>query len=286
MIEDPQDPQEFSQLPSKPPHGEEAEFPEGTSRLKMLTTSRESRHPEEPQTKPPAPAGANDYISELSEIRQNLVSDEVKATRSTSGLIRRITGSLRRVTGPLRSTGALRGPNKKFPSETSKPEISDAFLSNRLGGATVAEPQPIQLPETLDELRGVNSPAVETQDKAAEQAEKFVGGVEFALEDEQPLGDDQLDVPENRSISTPGLAEAAEEQNAEPDWMREIREEAARDAALAAARDAEQAGGKEKGSGSLPGRSTSEIATPRSRTGSLRDFFTGILGRSGKNANR
>lgn len=203
---------------------------------------------------------AEDYVS---EIRQRLASEESAGARKSGGLIRRLTGSARRPAPPRRGqTGPLREPSARPAGEGPAPsEIGDDFLADRLGGTvseTPAEPLPAEQPEEWSDL----GPESGWQEPAAPPL--FDAETVHRLET-GPLP--ELGIP------------AEEEQEPEPEWMKEIRKGSS--APVFPARPASPVKPPDAASaepGPEAGQETPPEQEPAARpTSSLRSFLTGLL---------
>ena len=173
---------------------------------------------------PDQPASTKAYESDyMTEIRQSLQSEDA----GTGGLLRRITGSLRKVTGSLRkATGPLPPapasaepePPKALEQRITPTEMADDFVSGRLGEASAAAPSAAPLYEEdlpdafFAPVSGENAP-VDSAGSGA-PAELPVDAADRAQAD-RPIDLSDLGMP------------VFDEDEPEPDWMAEIRQEAA-----------------------------------------------------------
>jgi hypothetical protein len=269
------------------PEGERSITPVERGPILPSNEIPETRKPEVPAPRRKQPAGP-DYIS---EIRQTLTNEEPdRPKRWTGSLIQRFTGTLRRITSPLRATDSLPEEQPLPPQETiPQREMADDFLTDRLGGVQVDEPPvsenpigeetlPIQLPESWGELPDSGIEAAEL----LEMEEDQMAGPE--IEPEIRLGDvEPISLLESGAIAALGRAEEASQEEEEPDWMAEIRKEAAQSAEETEAQYTapvtdDQGASIEPG----PDQPIDDQSSRRGSGGQLRNFFTGMLGRSGE----
>jgi hypothetical protein len=207
---------------------------------------------------------AEDYVS---EIRQNLASEEIvhpKRTRS-SGLLQMLTSNLRRMTGSLGHTGEIRQsesgrvgqpelsndftPVQEAPQSEMDAEIEEVLLEDRLAGTKVTEP--LTWPEPEDFIIELGPPEAESMDQPG-------GQVSDTLQPADLNGDEPISLLDSGAIAALGRAEDETRQaGTEPDWMAEIRHEAAQEEA-------------EKGTAELNDKQ-------RGSTSPLRDFISGIF---------
>jgi hypothetical protein len=222
--------------------------------------------PGEDTKSPRRKSDSEDYVS---EIRQNLASEEiVRPKRSrNSGLFQRLTGNLRRMTGSLGHTGDIRRPETKPPAQPDlasdftpvqevpqsemDAEIEEVLLEDRLAGTKVTEPFTWAEPEDF---------IIELGPPEAESAGKEEEGT-LAAEMTQPAelsGDEPISLLDSGAIAALSKAEMESRQSdTEPDWMAEIRHAAAEEEAEKGSADSAD---KQKGA-----------------TSPLRDFIAGIF---------
>lgn len=206
----------------------------------------------------------DDYVS---EIRQNLASEEVirpKRPRKT-GLLGLITGNLRRMTGSLSPMPPARPqedyrPLRPEPSRDLSPTpeparseveaeiIEEVLLEDRLAGTAVSEPTAWAEPEDF---------VIELGPPEIEIAEELPMEIPAPPEADALRGDEPISLLDSGAIAALGESEEARQVEAEPDWMAEIRQEAAEEEV-------------EKGPADAADK-------PKGITSPLRDFIAGIF---------
>lgn len=196
----------------------------------------------------------------LSELRQALESQE-KSARKSGGLFHRITGLLRgQPTAPLRGTGSAAAERGK-KVEQPEGEVPDDLITGRLGGP--AENAPLQ-----------ETPASPAMPESWEGVSGETGDLEVpGLLQAQELPELDETLPqEYDALTFSSLAGQAEEE-AEPDWMAEIRQEAAGEEAATDAFGERVRSSEETPPSAQPGE---EPPAPHSGSGPL-SFITGLL---------